>query len=205
MKKLLFLIILLGGFGIINFAHAALTEGVNAGFVTVAPTGDPGVGFGFIDGWVAGNPFVAPANASSMTSMGWYSYSISEESAFELGIYSHDSVNNRPLTLLASSTAAKGTAAGWKSINFSYPIVASTTYWLTAQIDNTATATNIEFTNGVGPKEDYNGPGITALKPTWETSGNRAAALMAIYATYTTSTPPAAPVADQEVLIVSEE
>jgi hypothetical protein len=193
MKKFLFFLILIGGFGIVNVAHGIVATGTSAGFVTTAPTADPTGTASPVDTYSTAGKFVAPADATAINSMGWWNDNATEAANFDIGIYSHVAGTNLPGTLLASTTVAKGTTSGWKTANVSTTITGGTTYWLAVQFDDTATATNIDYSAITGSRRSYMSS-QTALAATWTSGGVADGILLSIYAVYTTSTP-AIPVA----------
>ncbi len=125
---------------------AALVLGTNSGFVTSAPTEDPAGTSSQIDNYAKATKHTAPAGATQITDVLWYCDNDSNEADFEVGLYSHDAVNDVPLTRLYVDTVnAKGTTAGWKSVDVSaanWTITAGTIYWIAVQLDDTATTTN---------------------------------------------------------------
>jgi len=138
----------------------ALVVGTNCGFVTTAPTSDPG-GMKSTRDYYATSMKVTTTDAITITEMGWWCDNATEEANFEVGIYSHDGDNNRPLTLLKSDTTnAKGTDLGWKVVTgLDWDLSASTTYWIAFQLDNTATGTDIDLgypINGEAQSYDNN-------------------------------------------------
>ncbi len=128
----------------------ALVIGTNAGLVTTAPTADPATGSGnTIDDQTKGVK-ITTTDAVTITEMGWYATGSSQESNFEVGIYSHDSGNDIPLNLIYfDRTNAKGTTEGWKTKGgLSWDLNATTVYWLGVQLDNTATSTAVALQSG---------------------------------------------------------
>lgn len=163
----------------------AITEGINAGFVKVAPTGDlSGSGAVSMSNRAWAIKFVAPLGAIKVTEMGWWCDAISTEANFELGIYSHDSGNNKPNTLLGvDSTNAKGTTIGWKvATGLNIAITAGTTYWLASQLDIVTPWTGLggEFSSNESTIKI-----IDSLTNPWGTSdGILTSNIFAIYAVY---------------------
>jgi len=163
----------------------ALVEGTNVGFVTVAPTADPeGAGIEITDNFVIATKFTAPTNGK-VIEIGWWCNNATAEANFEVGLYSHDIVNDRPLTLLGSNkTNAKGTTSGWKVVSgLDITIVIGTRYWITYQLDNTVLPTNVDSTDGQGIKRDYR-LGSTLPDPNWGVSVGQADRTIAVYALY---------------------
>ncbi|MCK9370617.1 hypothetical protein M0R04_11965 [Candidatus Dojkabacteria bacterium] len=172
-----------------SLCFGALVEGINCGFVTTAPTADPADGtLTGIQAQCRSGKFTAPAGATSITEIGWWCDNATEEANFELGIYSDNGggATSLPATLQSgvSRTNAKGTDAGWKKATVSIPVTAGTIYWLTFQLDNTATPTHTNFHTGEG-RRDKDTTDTATLPDTW-ISGGAANDLIALYAVYTT-------------------
>jgi len=168
----------------------AVVLGTSAGFVTIRPSADPAGSTITQDNNAYGGKFVSPAGVNSISEIGWYCDNATEEANYQVGIYSHDAVNNRPLDLLATSgDIAKGTTAGWKYAPVSYSLIAETTYWLVVQLDDTVSSTSNNYTTDAGQKYDFR-TGRTTLPIPWGTSTGTAGALLGIYALYTTVTTP---------------
>lgn len=124
-----------------------LIKGFDAGFIRDSPSADPlGNAALFIDTRALYTQDTSSATATKITEMGWWCDNATEESNFEVGLYTEN--GNAPDTRLnVETTNAKGTTAGWKSVvGLNWNISASTTYWLAVQLDNTATQTDANFT-----------------------------------------------------------
>lgn len=154
MKNFILTLTFLSLVSIINPCYAALVLGTNCGFVSEAPTADPNGTDIEAD---KGNARTAvkhttSAGTTTITEVGWYCDNATPAANFEVGLYT-DEGNNEPETrLYRSSTAAKGTTSGWKSIAVDWSVDASTTYWIAFYLQNTtpATNTNRTLTGGVG-------------------------------------------------------
>ena len=161
-----------------------VTIGTDAGFVTVSPNADPtGTGTDTNDNQVQGARDTSPSGDNIITEMGWWCDNATEESNFEVGLYSDDPGNNRPLTLLQSDTVnAKGTGAGWKKVTgLNWEIDAETVYWVAVQLDNTSTSTHIdEEDDGVGGKNFLTSQ--TELPTSW--GGGTGASATGTYSVY---------------------
>lgn len=158
----------------------AVTIGTNAGFVTVAPTANPlGSGFASDDRSTATKD-TTPAVLTKITEVGWWCDNATEETNFEVGLYSHDAPNNHPEALLFSDTVnAKGTSLGWKTVVVDWTIVPETIYWVAVQLDNTATSTKLDYTAG----ERYAQIAASAALPDpWTHGQPNGAFVFAIYA-----------------------
>ena len=166
----------------------ALVEGTNCGFCLVAPTTDPGGGDFVQDTNSYAGKFVAPADAKIITEIGWYCDNATEAANYDLGLYEHDTVNNRPKARLqVSADNAKGITAGWKSVsNLVWEVTGGETYWLAVQLDDTLTATNGNSTDTAGQKIDSKNAQTALINP-WGASDGTAASLVAIYVVYKTS------------------
>ena len=163
----------------------ALTLNTNSGFVTASPSADPG---GASTTQVSTRAFAQkdtmPAGKVKVTEIGWWCDNATQEANFDVGIYSHDAGNNRPNALIGSSVNnAKGTGAGWKKITgLNIAVTPGTIYWIGIQLDSTATASSIDFTNTAGVnKGDYKET-QTALPSSWGSSSGSSERLYAIYA-----------------------
>ena len=160
----------------------ALIEGTNCGFVTEAPTADP-YGSAYVsDNKSIAGLFTSPATAAKIVEIGWYCDNATEEANFEVGLYS-DEGNSEPETrLYVDDTNAKGTGAGWKTVSVDWSISGSTDYWLAVQLDNTATATNWNYTNPGNGAAYLNGS--STLPSDWGTSDETYASYGGIYAVW---------------------
>jgi len=121
----------------------ALVLGTNCGFVTEAPTGDPGGYTSNTDNFAAAIKDVSSVGAGKIVEIGWYCVNPTEESNFEVGLYDHDAVGDDAEDLLyVERTNAKGTDAGWKRVTgLNWEIDADTIYWIAIQLDETDTIT----------------------------------------------------------------
>jgi hypothetical protein len=162
----------------------ALVKGTNCGFVTVAPTVDPaGTASQVIDTVSRAFRDTAPAGAIKITEIGWYCVGASEETNFEVGLYSDDSGSGVPLNrLFVDTTNAKGTGLGWKTVTVDWEITSGTVYWLGVQVDNTANPTVIDRTASGGDAQSFMLTQTSLANP-W-LSGGVQAYLYAIYAVY---------------------
>lgn len=167
----------------------ALVLGTNCGLVTEAPTDDPGGSDHVWDNSAKGFK-VTTSSAVTITEMGWWCDTASEEANFEVGIYSHDAINNNPEELLfVERTNAKGTTSGWKGVTgLNWSLDSSTTYWLLVQLDNTSTATYGNYQNSVGDKW-VSGFAMTTLPNPW-TYISSDDVILAIYAVWEAGAPP---------------
>jgi hypothetical protein len=172
----------------------ALVKGTNCGFVETAPEADPGAtGMDFYNSGFAVKD-TAPAGATVITEIGWWSDVVNEEANYEVGIYEHNIGDDNPEAVVAiDATNAKGTTAGWKrSTGLNIPITPETIYWLAIQCDPSATHSKIDWAAEVGERSDRKS-GLTELIDPWGDSTEQYAYLTAIYAVYATAEPSAKP------------
>lgn len=159
----------------------ALVLGTNCGFVTTAPTANPGGTTNAADNRSLALKDTSPSGDNVVTEIGFYVTGATEEANFEVGIYDHNVGDDNPENLLAgeSRTNAKGTDAGWKVVTgLNIPISADTIYWLSYQLDDTGTTT---FTTRDGTG-DTEGKTVETLPDPWGTEDFGLTNLIAIYA-----------------------
>ena len=165
----------------------ALVLGTNVGFVTVAPTADPGAASVTADARAYSFMGTSPGMNIIVTEVGWYVDAANPGSAgdFMVGIYSDDGTDE-PNELLGSSIlTAKGTSGGWVGGSVNIGLSANTNYWLAFSLENTSsfTQTNRDLTFGDGIAH-YNSVKLP-LPSDWGTSDFKdTSATHAIYAVY---------------------
>lgn len=168
----------------------ALAIGTNSGICESAPSSDPAASNDTQDARCGAQKFTTDS-AGTITEIGWYCDNATEEANWEGGIYTHDSVNDRPGDLLTgvSRTNAKGTGSGWKvATGLSIAISGAGTYWLAIQLDDTATTTNSNRGTGTGYTFHYLTGGRTTLPDSWGASaGTLSNTITAFYALFTAS------------------
>lgn len=147
----------------------ALTYGTNCGFVTTAPTADPGASSAQqIDDQIRAIKHTVPSNVNTVTEIGFFQDdATSEEANFEVGIYTHNAGDNNPEALVAgtSRTNAKGTATGWKVVTgLSIAVTADTVFWIAVQVDDTPTITLVASGTAAG-KYDLKNAQTTLIDP----------------------------------------
>ncbi len=114
----------------------ALEIGVSAGFVTTAPTVDPtGTTNDPADGRSLSVKDTSPVGASKVVEIGWWNEGGGDTGTTEVGIYSHDSGNDKPGTLLGSASFTTASAPTWQKATVDISITAETTYWIALQCD----------------------------------------------------------------------
>jgi hypothetical protein len=165
----------------------ALTVGTDCGLVLTAPTGVVSTSSYYnLDGESYAFKVSTGANHITISEVGWYCRDASEESNYQIGLYSHDSSTNRAKDLLQTSgDKAKGTTSGWKVVNgLSWILEPNTTYWLAVQLDNTATSTGLPAYTITGQLSirDWS---ATELENPWGSTYSAQAAALAIYGLFT--------------------
>lgn len=170
----------------------AIVIGTNAGFVTVAPVADPGAAAFTVDDESNASKFTTPNLENiNVSEIGWWNGNATEEANFEVGIYDHDSDNNKPGNVVGSlnTTNAKGTDAGWKTSVVNIDLEADTIYWIAVQLDNTSTNTGCDVAIG---ERSSTKTSSSSLTDPWGTSAELGL-FFAQYALYTgdAPTPPA--------------
>ena len=170
-----------------------LTLGTNCGFVTVAPTANPSTGGSQIDDRAFAFKDTSPATAAKITEIGWFCNTASEEANFEVGIYAHDSGNNKPDTLIVSfTTNAKGTGLGWKVVTgLDITISQNTDYWIGVQLDNVTTTTFLPTASDSGANKFAIKVSQTSLPDPWGTSALENNFLAGIYVVWEAAAPAA--------------
>jgi hypothetical protein len=165
----------------------SLILGTNCGFVLARPTANPGAAgdVGNISYNNLAAKFVAPAGASALTELGWYNRDTNDAANYLIGIFSHDSGNNRPGSRLAvSALTAKGTTPGWKYAAVSYALTPGTTYWVGVWVDAADSGVALAADYSASDKYDAKYWEDT-LVTTWGSSSASETAIVALYALYT--------------------
>lgn len=109
----------------------AITNGINAGFVAVAPTADPAGGNNNLQGNTWATKDTSPAGATSITEIGWYNGNDATDNyLFDIGLYADDGGSDPAGRLQVQTSIDMGTRTGWISTAVNWPISPSTPYWL---------------------------------------------------------------------------
>ena len=110
----------------------ALTDGVNCGFVSTAPTADPAASSAPAQGRHIMVKFTSPAGSNKATELGWWLENVPTDFQWEMAIYTHDGGTDLPDVILGSkiTDTADGGADRWVTGAVDIVLVASTTYWL---------------------------------------------------------------------------
>jgi hypothetical protein len=75
----------------------------------------------------------------------------------KVGLYAHDAANNRPGTLLTSTTTGQALVSGWNTLPLSAPIAAATTYWIGIKSEGTS-GVSYSYCGGCGGDTAYYSP-----------------------------------------------
>jgi len=166
----------------------AVVRGTNAGLVEVAPTTDPqGNGTTTID-FTNQATKITTTNAVTISEIGWWCQNATEEANFEVAIYSHNSSDDVPnASIYKNQTNAKGISLGWKVVTgLNILLEESTIYWIVIQVDNTDTATKIDYQTEEGEKYAWDQSEDTLQDP-WNTTSITADRIQAVYAVWEAS------------------
>lgn len=161
----------------------AVVRGTSCGFVTEAPVADPLGSPQLMDTRTNAFKDISPATATKVTKILVWVSNATEAATLEFGIYTHNAGDDNPEELLGMVTIAKGTTGGWKSQNCDIAISPNTIYWIAAQLDDTATATNIDRTTDAGAKMDLK-VAQTELENPWGVSDDTLGRRVAICAVW---------------------
>jgi parallel beta-helix repeat protein len=83
----------------------------------------------------------------------------------KVALYSHDSGNNRPGTIIASTTTSQTLTTGWNTVPISATVAASTTYWIAIKSEG-ASGYSYEFCSGcAGDSAYYSGQSFSNAWP----------------------------------------
>lgn len=171
----------------------AVVLGTNAGFVTEAPTADPSGTGTYIDFQACAVKDTSDATADRITEVGWWCDTATAEANFEIGLYAHDSGNDKPGSqLYADIVNAKGVTTGWKTVTVNWSIDPSTIYWIALQVDNTPTATDIDRNSDATRISIKTTSG--ALADPWPSESTETVWARAIYALWVTATAGGSPI-----------
>lgn len=164
----------------------AVELGVSCGFVTARPTSDPdGSGTNF-DSHAKALKVTAPAGATNVIEIGYYRSTPSTlDSGSTVGIYSHDTTNDKPDDLLGSADFTSTGGEGWRYAAVDIAISGGTTYWIGAQLDDLTLTCQLDYTADAGADSERKFTQTTLTDP-WGTSSGTDAQYLAIYAVYET-------------------
>ncbi len=169
----------------------AIVIGTNSGFVTVAPTVDPGGTAVQIDIISYVSKDTSPSTAAKITEIGWWCDTATEESNFEVGLYAADGAvvpNEAGTRLYHDNLNAKGTSLGWKTVSVDWDIDGDTDYWIGVQVDNTTTVTRTNQVTTGGPGFDFRVAVGALFDPYGGGAINEPNGMMAFYAVWEAAT-----------------
>jgi len=170
-----------------------VTIGTNSGFVTSAPTADPGA---FVSttidntGWVTRD--TSPAAAIKIKEIGWWCADATEAGNWRGALYAADGAvvpGEAGTRLYLTANQAKGTTSGWKSVAVDWSISPSTAYWIGVGVDNVATTTTCRYAMIGGSGFDTKNAGAAMSNPFGGGALVGAAYCAAIYVIWEAATP----------------
>ena len=126
----------------------AVVLGTSAGFVTTAPTSDPDGSFVItLDTFARAVRDTTPSGTIKIIDIGWWCDSTTNESNYEVGIYSSTGTSYPNTAISLYQTNAKGTTTGWKKVTVDIDLNPETVYWIAVQLDDTSsnTSSNLEL------------------------------------------------------------
>lgn len=163
-----------------------LVKGTNCGFVTEAPTSDPGGG-NIVNSYnyAKATRDTTPASTITIKEIGFYIDNDTSDGDCEVGIYTNDGTNLIPKDLVGKSDPfSKGTGAGWRKATVDIKLNASTIYWIAAQVDGTSEDPVFNWGSVTGAREAINNVGLDYLPDTWTNGSEYSDTAVAIYALY---------------------
>lgn len=165
----------------------AIVIGTNAGFVTVAPTADPGnTASRVIDDRSTGFKDTSPSGSNRVTEVGvWLELDGDNNVGCEIGLYSDAGAGEPEARLFVETGLNTGSAGNNRWLKFTgldWELSASTVYWLAIQVDASVTDTAVgNETSGGSGFASLNSQ--SALPADWGSSAaTDADGLIAIYA-----------------------
>lgn len=171
--------------------YAAVTTGVNSGFVEVAPSANPVASSMTLDDKAIAVKDTSPATAGKITEIGWYNNDLNSNSPatnYEIGLYDHDGGGDKPDVRLQVITGLTSAAAeGWETTVVDWEISASTIYWIAVQMDSSSPDVQVDYTGADGLRALKNSQ--TALTAPWGTSSNQFGWTVAVYAVWDVAPP----------------
>ena len=166
----------------------ALTLGTNCGFVTTAPTANPS-GTAFAIGGGGGGAINAMKDvadsAGTITQLGIWIDAAADAENIQLALYSHDSSNDKPDSIINNISVGTASAAAWNTVTVSIPVTAGTTYWLAVFTSSTDTDSDRGTVTASRRVSDYSGgdDSYEGFLNTWNNIGTATAGEgIAIYA-----------------------
>lgn len=144
-------------------SSTAVQSSVNVG--NVAPGGSQNTSLGDT---IMTKKVTTGAQGGTLSSISVHATSVNAGSpGVKVGVYAHDAANNRPGTLIASTTASQALSVGWNTIPISAPVAASTVYWIGIKAQGSS-GFSYSFCGGCGGESAYYSP--RAFTDAWPTS-----------------------------------
>lgn len=128
-----------------------ITLGTNAGFVTTAPTGDPGgTSSQTLDGYSNAIKHTTPSGTTTVTEIGWWASVTPSSEDVEVAIYTD--VAGEPVNFVGSKVtglSTGGTGGVWvRYTGLNISLDASTVYWIGIQVDGGTAQTDHKHSGG---------------------------------------------------------
>lgn len=167
----------------------ALVLGTNCGFVASAPVDDPGETALVFDGVSYVIRDTSPANAVSISEIGWWRDSGTDTANFEVALYASDGsyTPGEAGTRLYVDDTNSSSSSGWISVSVDWEITGGTIYWLGAQLDAHSGSSYIDRVLSGGSGIDLQAPATTLGNPYGGGAIYDSDGMVSIYAVYTTS------------------
>jgi hypothetical protein len=145
----------------------AVVLGTNSGFVTTRPTADPSGLDTTIEGASAVTKHTSPANAISITEIGWYRGVGTRTENFSVGLYAADgaTVPGEAGTRLYVDATNSSSTQGWITTTVDWDIDPSTDYWLGVQMSFGDGSSNIDGSTSGAAGKDYRSGVISLGNP----------------------------------------
>lgn len=139
--------------GMDQSAGDVLRIGSSTAARTTNPVGNPGAGGlqfqGVENQIIARKVTTGPADSGSVSSIVVHLTSVDGAAeGLKVAVYSHDAANNRPGTLLASTSTTMAGTVGWNAVPLSAPVTANTTYWVAVNIEGSGTGLSFNYCGG---------------------------------------------------------
>ena len=139
--------------GMDQSAGGTLRIGSSTAARTTNPVGNPGAGglqFQNVENQIiARKVTTGPADSGNISSVAVHLTSVDAvNGGVKVGVYSHDAANNRPGTLLASTSTGSAGAVGWNTIPLTAAVLANTTYWVAVNIEGGGTGLSFNYCGG---------------------------------------------------------
>jgi len=168
----------------------ALVLGTNCGFVTGSPSADPESStYLNTPDAIFAMKVTSPEGASKITEIGWFIHVAGTNASAEVGLYTHDSDNDKPGSLISSTAFSKGSFGTWTSQSVNIPISPSTIYWIAGWTNYSSGGyPSLDAENDEGERYSYETFGQTELPDTWNAGSTEVAdKILSLYAVYETA------------------